>query len=388
MSAPLVKIAIASIALGVLVMVMSVCILRGFQNEITRKVAGFGSHIVVQNITIGQQFEETPLSTQRDDLARLRNLLGISHIQFFATKGGMAKTNDQIHGVIFRGVSRGFDSTFLVENIVDGRLFRFADSTASNEVIISQTIANKLQLNVGDKMRTYFWQGANYRARAFSIVGIYNTDLSDFDEHYVIGDIAQVQRLNGWQADHVGGYELLIDDFDKIDRVAAQALSCLNYDLALTTVIQQHQALFAWLSLLDSNIVLIIIIMALVCIVAIISALLIMIFEKASTIGLLKVLGATNQSIRRIFLIKSMQIITLGILIGDGIALLLCFLEQRYHLITLDSETYSMSFVPVAADPWIFILISLGSLAACMAALLIPASYISRVVPAKSLRFE
>lgn len=388
MSAPLVKIAIASIALGVLVMVMSVCILRGFQNEITRKVAGFGSHIVVQNITIGQQFEETPLSTQRDDLERLRNISDISHIQFFATKGGMAKTDDQIHGVIFKGISRGFDSTFLVENIVDGRLFRFADSAASNEVIISQTIANKLQLNVGDKMRTYFWQGASYRARAFSIVGIYNTDLSDFDEHYVIGDIAQVQRLNGWQADQVGGYELLVDDFDKIDRVAAQALSCLNYDLALTTVIQQHQALFAWLELLDSNIVLIIIIMALVCIVAIVSALLIMIFEKASTIGLLKVLGATNKSIRHIFLIKSMQIITLGIVIGDGIALLLCFLEQRHHLISLDSETYSMSFVPVAADPWTFGLISLGSLGACMAALLIPASYISRVVPAKSLRFE
>ena len=388
MSAPLVRIAIASIALGVLVMVMSVSILRGFQGEITRKVVGFGSHIVVTSMAPQQQYAAEPISTERSDVDRLRHAHGISRIQFYATKGGMAKTDDQIHGIILKGLSADYDTSFFAGSLTEGRLFSTTDSTASNEVIISQTIARKLRLGVGDRMRTYFWQGTTYRARAFKVAGIYNTDLSDFDEHYIIGDLRQVQKLNEWEADEVEGYELIVDNFDHLDAIADQILPLMDYDLALTTIVAQNPALFAWLDLLNSNIALIIGIMALVCIVAIVSALLIMIFEKASTIGLLKTLGATNREIRSVFLAKASQIVCQGILIGDGVALLLCLLQSTLHIVKLDSASYSMSFVPVDINAWIFILVSLGSLAVCLAAMAIPASFIAKVQPSKSLRFE
>ena len=388
MSAPLVKIAVASIAVGVLVMIMSVSILRGFQNEITRKVAGFGSHIVVKGMQPASYNQAQPISTQRSDIQRITLVPGIKHMQYFATKGGMAKTEDQIHGIIFKGMSRDYDTTFFAENMVEGRLFHFADSTASNEIIISSTIANKLRLHVGDKLRTYFWQGNNYRARAFAITGIYNTDLTDFDQHYIIGDLSQVQRINEWQSDEVEGYELTVDNFDRIGDIAHKVLYTIDYDLTCSTVMDQNPALFAWLNLLNSNIFLIIGIMILVCIVAIISALLIMIFEKASTIGLLKTIGATNRSVRNIFLIKSAHIIGQGILIGDAIAFALCWLQHRFHLIHLDSESYSMSFVPIELSAITFLLISLGSLIVCLIALLAPASYIARIEPAKTLRFQ
>lgn len=388
MSAPLVKIAVASIAIGVLVMIMSVSILRGFQNEITRKVAGFGSHIIVKNLQPASAYNATPISTGRDASKRIMTVPGVKHLQYYATKGGMAKTDDQIHGIIMKGMSSDYDTSFFAENLVDGRLFRFADSTASNEIIVSSTIASKLRLHVGDKLRTYFWQGNNYRARAFSIAGIYNTDLSDFDQHYIIGDLRQVQRLNGWETDEVEGYEIMVDKFDHIGSIAQEVLATIDYDLTCTTIMEQNPALFAWLNLLNSNIFLIIGIMILVCVVAIISALLIMIFEKASTIGLLKTIGATNRSVRNIFLIKSAHIIGQGILIGDAIAFALCWLQNHFQIIRLDSESYSMSFVPIELNLLTFLLISIGSLAVCLLALLAPASYIARIEPAKTLRFQ
>ena len=387
MSAPLVSIAVASIALGVLVMIMSVSILRGFQGEITRKVVGFGSHIVITSLT-PQQYDAQPISTNRPDVERLRHAHGIRHMQYYATKGGMVKTDDQIHGIILKGVSADYDSSFFASCLTEGHLFSLADTTPSRDVIISQTIARKLRLAVGDRLRTYFWIGNTYRARAFVITGIYNTDLADFDEHYIIGDLRQVQRINGWQPDEVEGYELLVDNFDHLNATADQLLPLMDYDLALTTITAQNPALFAWLDLLNSNIVLIISIMALVCIVAIVSALLIMIFEKASTIGLLKTLGATNGDVRRIFLTKAVQIVCLGIAIGDAVALLLCLLQQTFHIVKLDSASYSMSFVPVDINVWIFLLVSIGSLAVCLAAMTIPASFIAKVQPSKSLRFE
>ena len=388
MSAPLVKIAVASIAVGVLVMIMSVSILRGFQNEITRKVSGFGSHIVVKNLQPSSTIGATPFETDSKTEERIKQVRGVTHLQSFATKGGMAKTEEQIHGIILKGMSRDYDTSFFAENIVEGRLFRFAEGAASNEIIVSSTITNKLMLKVGDKLRTYFWQNNNYRARAFTIVGIYNTDLTDFDQHYIIGDLAQVQRLNEWNPNEVEGYELTVDNFDHLKHIAYNVLSVIDYDLTCTTVVEQNPALFAWLNLLNSNIFLIIGIMILVCVVAIISALLIMIFEKASTIGLLKTIGATNRSVRNIFLIKSAHIIGQGILIGDAIAFALCWLQYRFHIIHLDSESYSMSFVPIELNAITFLLISLGSLAVCLAALLAPAAYIARIEPAKSLRFQ
>lgn len=385
---PLVSIATYSIALGVLVMVMSVCILRGFQGQIRQKVVGFGSHIVVTTYATGNAYEETPISTLRPEVSRIRNTPGIRHLSFFANKGAMIKTEEQIHGIIFKGVDSGYDSSFFASNLVEGRLFNFPVDKPSNQVIISQTVANKLHLTVGDKLRTYFWQNDNYRARAFQVSGIYSTDLSEFDEHYVVGDLRQVQNLNDWDSTQVAGYEILVDDFKHLDPIADNVIQQLGYDLTLATIVQQNPALFSWLDLLDSNIALIIAIMMLVCTVSIISALLIMIFEKTSTIGVLKALGATDSSVRKIFLLKSASIIGKGIVLGDALALLLGWIQHHYHIVHLDSASYSMDTVPIDLNPWIFIAISTATLAICLLALLLPTAYISRIEPAKTIKFD
>lgn len=391
MSAPLVRIAVCSIALGVLVMIMSVSILRGFQKEITRKVVGFGSHIVVQGFNGGNQFETLPISCQRDDSQRLRNTEGVKHFQCYATKGGMIKTDNQIHGILLKGISCDYDTSFFHRCLCNGRMIALTNdsrSPAANEVIISQTVANKLQLGVGDKLRSYFLQDNGCRARAFRIVGIYNTDLTDFDNHYVIGNLVQVQRLNGWDEDEVEGYELLVSSFDQLPAIADRVRYGLGYDLTIRTVIENNPALFAWLDLLNSNIVLILFLMALVCVVAVVSALLIMIFEKASTIGLLKAIGASNASIRRIFLIRSVKIIGMGIVIGDALALLIGWLQWQFQVVKLDSEAYSMSAVPIDLNPWIFGIVSVCTLVVCVAVLIIPSAHITHITPAKSMKFE
>jgi lipoprotein-releasing system permease protein len=393
-SGPLSVIAVASIALGLLVMVMAVAILRGFQGEIAGKVAGFGSHITISNFASNPLYQETPVTVDSTLVARIAGVEGVRHVQTFASKGGMVKTDDQIYGIMLRGVSENYDTTFFSNCLLEGHLPNFHSSlltphsSLSNEVLVSSTIASRLRLAVGDKMRCYFWSGDTYRSRAFAVCGIYNTDLAEMDEVYVVGDLRQVQRLNNWDSTQVGGYELLVDDFDRLALVANRVVHELPYDLSLQTLVDAHPALFSWLDLLNSNITLILLIMSLVCAIAIVSALLIMIFEKSRTIGLLKALGATDASISRIFLLKASRLIVQGILIGDAIALALCFVQSRWQVIKLDAESYSMTHVPIDFDPWIFLLVSLGSFAVCLLALLLPAAYISRISPAQSLKSE
>ena len=398
-SGPLSVIAVVGIALGVTVMVMAVSILRGFQADITNKVVGFGSHITISNYDRLHAYAEMPVEVDSVLLNQLRTTEGVRHVQAYATKGGMVKTEEQIYGILLRGLSADYDTTFYASCLVDGRLpdLKGESDTSnlsplashpSNEVLISSTIARKLQLKVGDKMRTYFWQGNSYRARAFIVSGIYNTDLTEMDELYVIGDLRQVQRLNDWDSTQVGGYELLVSDFRTLDATATRVLALLPYDLMLTTVTQAHPALFSWLDLLNTNITLILAIMCLVSAVAIVSALLIMIFEKSATIGLLKALGASNRSVRRIFLMKAAGLILWGILIGDAVALLLSYVQRQWQVVQLDPESYSMTHVPVLVDPWVYLAVSAATLAVCLLALLLPVASVSRISPAKTMRIE
>ena len=393
-SGPLSVIAVVTIALGVVVMVMAVSILGGFKGEIAGKVVGFGSHLTVSNYASSPIYQETPVVVDSALIAKIKAVDGVRHLQFFATKGGMVKTSEQIYGIMLRGLSANYDTSFFSGCLVEGRLPNFSEpsglseSKPSNEVLISNTIASRMHLAVGDKMRTYFWGGDTYRSRAFTVSGIYNTDLTEFDELYVIGDLRQVQRLNDWDSNMVGGYEILVDDFGRLDATALDVLDKLPYDYSLQTIVDAHPALFSWLDLLNSNITLILLIMSLVCAVAIVSALLIMIFEKGRTIGLLKALGATNASVRRIFLLKASRLILEGIAIGDAVALALCLVQKRWHVITLDPESYSMPYVPIELSPAIFLVISVGALVVCLLALLLPAAYISHISPAQSLKTD
>lgn len=395
-SGPLGSIAVAGIALGVTVMIMAVSILRGFQDDIGSKVAGFGSHMTITSYSVGKAYDEVPISIDKSLLERLSSVQGVRHVQRYATKGGMVKTADQIYGILFRGLEAGYDTTFFASCLTEGRLPRFDNGTddtaatvsASTDVLISSTIGDKLGLKPGNKMRTYFWGGDTPRSRAFTVCGIYNTDLHEMDELYVVGDLRQVQHLNGWGDSLAGGYEILVDDFDRLDAIAARVAPVLPYDLKLTTIREANPALFSWLDLLNSNIALILTIMCLVSAVAIVSALLIMIFEKSSTIGLLKALGANNKSVRNIFLLKASQLIVLGIAIGDTLALALSAVQAKWQVLRLDPESYSMAHVPVMIDGWVYLAVSLGTLAVCLAALLLPAASISRISPARTMRVE
>ncbi len=397
-SGPLSTIAVAGIALGVVVMVMAVSILRGFQADISGKVVGFGSHITIGSFSGQLAYADTPIAVDDALVASLRATPGVKHLQCYANKGGMVKTAEQIYGIMLRGLSADYDTTFFASCLTDGALPNLSAST-SNEVLVSTTIASKLHLAVGDKLRTYFWNGDGYRSRAFTVCGLYNTDLTEMDELYVVGDLRQVQRINGWvegdctgangaDAPQVGGYELLVDDFDRLDETATRVVEQLPYDLQMTTVRQANPALFSWLDLLEANITLILAIMCLVSAVAIVSALLIMIFEKSATIGLLKALGACNRSVRRIFLLKASRLIVIGVLIGDAVALALSYVQQRWHLLTLDPESYSMAHVPVEISAWTYVAITLGTVAVCLLALLLPARYISGISPARTMRVE
>lgn len=382
----LVRIAVCTIALGVTVMVMSVCILRGFQREITEKVVGFGGHIKLCSYGWVNDYDEIPVKLTENELNAIKSLPGVASIQAYAYKGGMLKTDDQIHGIIFKGVNQDFDTLFFASNMVKGRLFQMNDSSTSNEIVVSSRMAAKMNLDTGFKARCYFWSGNGYRARAFTIVGVYNTDLEEFDNHYIVGDIRQVQKLNEWTNGEVAGYEVTTKDFSRLEATLAEVKKATGAEVAVSSIREEQPSLFAWLDLLNSNILLIIAIMGVVCAASVSSALLIMIFERTSMIGLLKTLGSTNGSIRRIFAYKSASIICRGILWGDAIALVLCLIQNSFHIIRLDAESYSMTFVPVDINPLYFIAISFGTLLVCMLALLLPSTAIAHVQPAKSIR--
>ncbi|MBQ9474519.1 MAG: ABC transporter permease [Bacteroidales bacterium] len=388
LSTPIITLAVVSIALGVLVMVMALAILTGFQGEIRSRVVGFGSHLIVSGLEPGVGYDELPIDTDREVFRTIAATEGVKHLQFYAEKGGMIKTGQEIHGVILKGVDAGYDTTFFSSVLQQGRLPYLADTLPSNEVIVSRNVADKLSVAVGDKLPTYFFQDGSYRARAFRIVGVYSTDMNEFDDHYIIGDLRQVQRLNDWQPTQAQGCEITITDFGKLPEMAQTIYNTLDYDLNLETIVDLQPALFAWLNLLDSNIVLILVIMAIVCMVAVVSTLLILIFEKTQTIGILKTLGCTNKSVRRIFLIKAAGIIIKGILIGMAVALVLSLLQSTLHIIHLDPASYSMSYVPVEINPLHYLFVGVSTFALCLLSLMLPATSISKIQPAKTIRVE
>ncbi|MDL2315206.1 ABC transporter permease [Bacteroidales bacterium OttesenSCG-928-C19] len=384
----MIKIALASIMLGVAVMMISVSVLRGFQNEIREKIVGFGSHIVVTKFSASNALETTPIEKDENLFGKIQNIKGVSNVQAYAYKGALVKTDDQLQGIVFKGVEQGFDSSFFKSNLKEGNLFKLSDSVASNDIIISSVLSRKLKLKSGDKLRTFFSADTTYRVRAFNIAGIYETGLSEFDNKFVVGDLRQIQRINNWNSDEIEGIEILITNFDNLDKIALQIYENTPPDLDVSTIRADQPGLFSWLELLNTNVIIILLVMALVATASIISTLLVMIFEKTSMIGILKTLGSTDKSIRKLFLIKSSRIILQGVLYGTLIAFALCWIQSKFKLLKLDPESYSMSYVPIDLSPWIFILVAAGAFIVCVVVLLIPTNVISKISPAKTLRFD
>ena len=391
---PAVRIAMIGIALGLAVMLLSVAIVIGFKKEVRIKVIGFGSHVQITHFDSNSSYELQPISVSDTLMAHLDSVSGVRHVERFATKLGILKTEQDFQGIVLKGVDQGYDWSFFQANLKAGTLPDFTGEKASTEVLISRYLADLLGLEVDDTFLTYFVQD-EVRARKFQIVGIYETGFIDYDKLFVMADLRQVRRLNGWEADQVGGLEVLVDDYAHLDEVAEN----LYFDLMerqdrngntfyARSIKELNPMIFNWLEVLDINVVVILVLMLAVAGFTMISGLLIIILERTNMIGMLKALGETNRHIREIFLYVSLFLIGKGMLWGNVIGLLCCWLQSQFQVVKLDPTVYYLEAVPIDLSVGAWFLLNVGTLLISMAMMLGPSYLITRIDPAKSIRFE
>jgi len=386
-SRPVIRIAITAIALSLTVMLMSLAIIKGFQNEITYKVIGFSSHIQVSNFSNGNSYESTLLKHTDSLKLSLSKIEDIKHIQSYATKAGIIKTDNEIQGVVLKGVSSDFDSTFIKNILTKGKIPSFGRLKRSNKVLISQTIANQLNLNIGDGFQMYFIQQP-VRVRQFKIAGIYDSGVAEFDEMLVLGDIGHIQKLNKWSANDVGGLEIQLHNFEDLEKINQEVYSNIGFDLNARTVIDNNPQLFDWLDLQNMNVRVILILMLIVGAINMITALFILILEQSQLIGTLKALGSQNWRIRKVFIYHSLNLILRGMFWGNLIGLSLCWIQKQFQILELDKSTYYMSYVPIDLNITYILALNIGTFIVCWLMLIIPSYLISKINPIKAIRFE
>lgn len=387
-SHPIVRIAIISIALGMTVMFVSIAILTGFQEQIREKVIGFGSHIQISRFDENSSFEPQPVSMNQSFYPSLEKTKGIRHIQVFANKAGIIKTKDQIQGVVLKGVDKDFDWSFFKDKIVEGKPFTVPDTGKTNDVVISRSIASLMKLKVNDDLRMYFISGSNTLGRKFHISGIYETGLEELDNMYVIGDIHHIRKLNNWEPDQVGGFEVLIDDFADLDRLEKEVYMKIGFSLDAVSIKQLYPQIFDWLDLQDINVLIILSLMVLVAGITMISTLLILILERTNMIGILKALGMKNRGIREIFLFNASYIVGTGLFWGNLAGMILCLMQLKFGIIKLPQESYYVSVVPINLDILNIILLNCCTLVVCVLMLILPSYVITRISPVKAIRFD
>ncbi len=390
----IINIAVASIAIGLVIMILSVAILTGFKNQIQKKVTGFGSHILITNFDTNVSYETEPISKNQDFYVNSKKIKGIKNIQVFATKAGIIKTKTDIQGVVLKGIGSDYDWSFFKNNIVDGSVFTVKDNAKTNKVIISKYIADLLKLKVGDNLFMYFIQNPP-RLRKFKISGIYHTSLDEFDKLFIIADIAHIQKLNNWQSDQISGFEISIDDFEQINEMTDKVYDIAGYKInsdgskmRVSNIIQEYPQIFDWLALTNVNVRVILILMLIVAGFNMISGLLIIILERTNMIGVLKALGATNWNIRKIFLYNAAFLITKGLLWGNAIGIVICLLQSYFGIIKLDPSSYHMSVVPINLKLMHLLLLNAGTLFATVLMLLVPSFIVTKISPIKAIRFN
>lgn len=392
-SSPTVRIATIGIALGLAVMIISVCIIVGFKKNIRDKVAGFISNIQITSFDNNSSYELAPISFSDSLKMHLQGKPYVDRVQKFITKSGIIKTENDFQGIVLKGVSDDYDWTFFEKNMVEGSIVSFEDTTGVNQAIISRKIANLLHLELGDRFTTYFVQNP-IRARRFEISGIYETGFEDYDKLYVITDFLVLSRLNDWDDDMVSGIEVLIKDNYKLEQISQELFfemstykDRLENTLYARSMKDINPLIFNWLDLLDMNVWIILILMLLVSGFTMISGLLIIILERTNMIGMLKSMGARDYNIRKIFLYLSFFLIGRGMLWGNVIGLLLCFLQKEFQIIKLDAATYYLSSVPIELNFWYILLLNIGTFLVTLLMMIAPSYLVTKIVPAKSIRF-
>ena len=393
-SRPINIIAIIGIAMGLAVMILAVSTLTGFKKAIREKVVGFGSNIQIMHFDSNLSFETVPISDSQEFIPKIQKIPGISHIQVFATKAGIIKTDEDIQGVVLKGIGTDYDWSYFRSNLVDGSVFTVTDTGRTDKVIISKKISDMLKLRTGDSFVMHFIQDPP-RMRKFTISGIYETSLEEFDKMYVFCDIGHIKRLNGWDDDMVSGFEIFIKDFDNLDAITLAVRDAIGYRLAedearfkVKNIREKYPQIFDWLNFQDINVIIIILLMLIVAGFNMISGLLILILEKTNMIGVLKALGSEDRTIRRVFIIQASYLIGKGLLWGNIIGIGLAYFQLKTSIITLDPSSYYIKTVPVNLELAHILLLNAGTMAVIVFMLLVPSQLISRITPVKAIRYD
>jgi lipoprotein-releasing system permease protein len=383
----IIRIAIGAVALSIAVMIVAIAIVKGYQSEIRSKIIGFSTHIQIANLDMNNSFETNPI--YRDTILEklLQQKPTVTHLQPFAIKAGILKTKEDFAGMVLKGVDSVFDWRFLQQHMQQGQALSFKRDEISVDMIISKTLADKLKLTLNDNVLLYIAQDPP-RVRKFRITGIYHTGLSEMDELYAFVDMRQVQKLNNWNESAISGYEAGISDYDQLDEISSELLGLLPYNLQIHTIRDLYPQLFDWLGLLDLNVWVIIILMVIVACINMITALLILIIERSNMIGMLKAIGARNQTIGSIFIYMAAYLIISGMVIGNIMGIGLCLSQSYFGWFKLSQEAYYLSEVPIQLEWMDVVLINAGSFIICFVVLLLPARFVSRITPVKSIRFE
>lgn len=393
-SGPVIKVSIAGIILGMTVMILSMAIGSGFKKEIRDKISGFGAHIQVVNYDFNLSYEPNPIRYDSVLAAEISALSGIKKVQRFGTKPGLIKTDNEMQGVLLKGISPEYDLTFLNSVLIAGTVPQYTDTATSNEILISETMANMLNIELGQQIFIYFFQ-EQIRVRRLTVAGIYNTHLSDLDKMYVIADIKQIQRLNDWGPDQIAGYEILIDDFNKLNErgIAVYDLTggFIGDDgtlLRTLTIKNSQPQIFAWLDILDMNIVVIIVLIVLIAGFNMISGLLILILERTNMIGILKAMGIQDMPLRKIFLYLASGIAIRGLVWGNIAGLSIALLQKQFGIFKLDPANYFLDTVPILINPSHILLLNLGAILAIFIMMIGPSYLAAKIAPVKAIKFD
>lgn len=389
-SSPIIKIAITAIALGVIIMLIAVATGAGLQRKIRDKMSGFKGHIQITNYdNNNSEVSTVPIYKKQHFYPKFKGVEGIKNVQVFANRGGIIRTATDFEGIVFKGVSTDYDWSFFKEYLVEGRLPNF-DQRRARDILISKTILDRLHLQLNDTINTYFIREGKRSLpsrRKLVIVGVYDTGFQQFDSNIIVGDIREVQKLNSWNENQVGGFEVLVNDFDELKTKGNEIYSEIGATLNSVTIVEAYPAIFDWIKLFDNNIWFIIGIIILIAGINMITALLVLILERVQMVGVLKALGANNWSIRKIFLYNASYLILQGLLFGNIIGLSLLFIQQYFGVITLDPATYYVSTVPIHISIFAIIALNVGTLILCFVMLIVPSYIITKIHPSKSIRF-
>lgn len=389
-SAPIIKIGIAAIAIGIIVMLIAIATGLGLQQKIRDKVVAFNGHIEITNFDTNASDEsQVPISKNQDFYPEFNSVEGVTHIQAVATKFAVIRTETDFEGVVVKGVGADYNWDYFKEFLVEGRVPNFSEKR-NEEILISGYLANRLGFKVGDKFQTLFGENLERPPRIinYEIVGIYNSGFQELDEKFCIADIRHIQRLNKWEANEIGSFEVFIKDFSELDEVTSQVYREVGSFLNARPVNKKYYTVFEWVKIFDSNTNIIIAIMIIVAGINMITTLLVLILERTNMIGILKALGSSNWSIRKVFLYNASYLIGLGLLWGNLIGLGLLFAQKHFKLFPLNPDTYYVSEAPVYLS-WDYILmLNIGTFIACLLMLMIPSIIISKISPVKAIRFD